>query len=236
MRRLPFVALIVALSMPAVHGRAEEGYFEEHRVCAEWSDQAGLHGARLVIRDDRWAWYATHSGTGIECVTCADDSVGLGLLRLGLLDPKEFDLQSLGPIDAALEPDMVDLQVRLILDGPISFHIRSAGDSFPVSVWGLTGKGRVLASDGAGKTSYALAIAAERGAFSVFGVFGAKNGRELSPDDVSGLAAAIAVDTYLPPPDSPLLRAQSELPQPPREPADMHVGNLRQMLEEAETR
>src|SRR5215472_9340300 len=59
------------------------------------------------------------------------------------------------------------------------------------------------------------------------GVFGAKDGRafarqsfrqtELSPDNVSALAAAITVDgTYHPPPGSPL-RDRSELPQVSRE-------------------
>jgi hypothetical protein len=216
-------ALVLAFLLSASSSRSA-GLCGPEIVCTEWLDQSGRHGARLVIRDDRWTWFDTHAGGGIHCATCAAGGVANGLLRFGLVDPARFGLQIPDSIDGALEPEIVRLNVWTILDGNTRYQYRPVGAAFPISIWGLEGKGRVLAMDAGRWKGHVLAVVVGNEALSVFGAFWTNDGRELSANDVD---TPVAIEAYLPAPDSLFFWKP---PEPPA-PAKFDVDDLRRLLE-----
>lgn len=226
MRRWLNAALILAFLLPTANARAaQDCRSDRNPICVEWLDQGGPHRARLVIRDDRWTWFDTHSGGGIHCGTCADEGIAAGLLHFGLLDPAGFGLPIPNSIDGALEPEMVSLNVWAVLDGKTRYQYKAEGTPFPISIWGMKGKGRVLTIYREGRPGHVLAIAAGNELLSVFGAFSSNDGRELLTNDVGALASAIALEIDLPSPNSPLWKS----PEPP--PPEFHVGDLRRLLQ-----
>jgi hypothetical protein len=224
--RRTIAGLMLAILAHASTGRADEicrfgdiSYepFFGSGIHMEWQDSSGPRGVRLQIRDNRWMWYDTHSGTGIRCPSCSDDSLVGGLMRFGVIASEmaeRLGLPGAGKTDEVLDPARVSAAVWSILDGRI-YRLRAIEGSMPISLFGVAGEGRILAIDETGIDQRIAAVALEDGCFAMFGVFQVKNGRQLSLSSLQSLESAIAIEWYRLPPESYRLPFGQRPTEPP---------------------
>jgi hypothetical protein len=201
----------------------------------EWTEGSKLRGARLVF-DNQWQEARTMHGLFLAYESLSLDAPVSGWLRLGLppfMDRAQTDklkadlgIREASRIDTALDPRMIEFAIRATSGDFGQRDVFSVTQPRPASVAGKVGLSRGVGGHFHGRVLYGTAVAVDDGCFFMFGIFAAKNGRELSiEEDLRFLNSTLRVEMYEPAP-----RAKSTPTSPPAPPKDWSFESFRRAL------
>ena len=241
---LKAIAVLVCaglLGWPA-HAEAQEAercrYISSSPIHAEGFSGPDMFGARLMIRNTRWAWAPTQGGAIAGCPTCDQDKLAKGMLRIGLAPfyppsddyqlRRETEQQSASPVEFALHPRTIGVGLWSISN----FTARGVTpdtDITPVTLFDMSALARVVTIQSTGSPVHGLAVAMQDGCFSMFGIFFRGDNGPISIDDVRQIDDAIKLENY-----KPRFSLEQLTPRPllPKSWIEFPLGDARKKLEE----
>ena len=188
---------------------AECQYVRYSPALVEGFNGSETFGVQLIVRDPRWIWQRAPGGVLSFCPACSDSDVSKGLFRIGqapFLSPvQEGDLrgetgqEAASAVEFALHPRAIAvalLQITSLLPN----KVEPLTGITPVTLWGVSGKARVVEIVSGGKVAPGIAVSLEDGCFQMFAVFFRKDDGEVSIDDLEKAGGALEVVKYKPPP------------------------------------
>src|SRR5438477_3806122 len=159
----------------------------------EWTQGSKLHGARLVF-DNRWQEARTMHGQWLAYAPLSSRAPVSGWLLLDLppfMDREhtdklkdDFGIREASRIDTALDPRLIEFAIGAMRGDFSRLDVFPVTQPQPVSVAGKAGLGRGVGSRFHDRPFYGTAVAVVDGCFSMFGVFSATDGRQLSMEEL----------------------------------------------------
>jgi hypothetical protein len=196
-------------SATSSHAGNDCEYFNGDLAWVEWLEGSKPRGARLIL-DDRWQEARTLHGQWLAYETASVNAAVSGWLRLDLppfMDREHTEklktdrrMRDASRIDFALSPDAIELAIlgmRGVLN-PIGLF--AVTQPQPVTVAGLPGFARVVGVTAGERVVHATAVVIEDGCFLMSGLFSAKDGRQLSVEELGFLNSTVRVERYEPAP------------------------------------
>lgn len=166
-------------------------------------------GVQLILRDSRWLWQRAPGGVLAFCPSCASSDISKSLFRIGqapFLSPVqdgelrgETGQESASALDFALHPRAIAIALWQITS-LLPSKVEPLTEIAPFTMWGVSGKARVVTVASGDKVVPGVAVSLEDGCFTMFAVFFRKDDGEVSIDDVVSARGSMEIVKYQPPP------------------------------------
>lgn len=212
-------------------------YITSSPIHAEGFSGPDTFGARLMIRDNRWAWGPAHAGVIAGCPACGPGKLTKGVLRIGLAPfyppsedyqlRRETEQQSASPVEFALHPRTIGVGLWSMTNFTPRGVVPET-DITPVTLLGMSAMARAVTINSAGNPVHGLAIAMRDGCFSLFGIFFRDDNGPVSLDDLPQIDDALRLERY-----TPRFNLEQLTPRPLPTPwIQFPLGDARKQLEE----
>jgi len=175
-------------------------------------------GAKLIF-DSSWQEAHTLHGQWLAHET-SDASIS-GWLRFGVPihdgliseDVRSgLGLRGATRVEIVLHPKVLAFAVGMMRGTGDSPDISAVTPVLPATVATMAGSSRVINARVGDRTEYGTAVAVDDGCFLIYGVFAAKDGRQLSGHDLDFLNSTIRLERYEPAPVNEVPAARPRTP------------------------